>query len=138
MLQDWAGVSWMRRTHQNDLPPANLRLEWYRYRVARLIDDQGGHAGWIFVEPRPYSLQTGGHLWWRRWSAPRYAAFVSIIVPWHWLRATDEVIEPDILDAELDDWDAGRYEFDGQVFALEWLDDEESARLAASEFSFRL
>ncbi|NIH78002.1 hypothetical protein [Amycolatopsis viridis] len=63
---------------------------------------------------------------------------MSIIVPWHWLRATDEVIEPDILDAELDDWDAGRYEFDGQVFALEWLDDEESARLAASEFSFRL
>jgi hypothetical protein len=48
--------------------------------------------------------------------------------------ATDTLSAPEDLDAGLDDWDAGRFRFAGQLLTLRWLDPDESARVAHSEW----
>jgi hypothetical protein len=54
-----------------------------------------------------------------------------------WLEIfSDTIVDAEDLEAELDDWDAGRIEFVGQTFALEWLGPDESRKLVVSEFGF--
>lgn len=88
------------------------------------------------VEPEVEWTQVDGALWWRRWSVPRYAAHVWMALPWLEMPVTDSIVgeEFGFLDAELDDWDAGRFMLHGEILALEWLSPEESRRLAATEF----
>ena len=88
------------------------------------------------MDPEVLGTHVGGALWWRRWSAPRSAAHVWMALPWLGLPVTDSIVgeEFGFLEAELDDWDAGRFMLHGETLALEWLSPEESRELAVTEF----
>ncbi|AIJ26850.1 hypothetical protein [Amycolatopsis methanolica] len=88
----------------------------------------------ILVEPEVWWTQVGGALWWRRWSAPRYAAHVWMALPWLEIPFTDTFVDDGILEDELDDWDAGRFMLQGETLAVEWLSPKESRELAITEF----
>ncbi|NIH86595.1 hypothetical protein [Amycolatopsis granulosa] len=114
-------------------PPDNRRLERYRRRAGRVHRGSGG-AGLIFVEPEVRWTQVGGALWWRRWSAPHYAAHLWMALPWLGVSVTDTIVDARFLEAELADWDAGRFALHCESLAVEWLSLEESRELARIEF----
>ncbi|TVT57408.1 hypothetical protein FNH05_07470 [Amycolatopsis rhizosphaerae] len=87
----------------------------------------------ILVEPEVCWTQVGGALWWRRWSAPRYAAHVWMVLPWLAIPLTDLIIDDGLGDT-LDDWDAGRFTWAGETLDVEWLSPRESRELVATEF----
>jgi hypothetical protein len=122
---------------QDAEPPLPSRLAAYADRVAEILND-GQPAGFMLVEPEAYATQIGGALWWRRWSAFRWAAHL-----WLDLRgldlgvdATDTLIAPEDLEAELNEWDASRFTFAGQLVTLRWLEADESARIAQAEWGY--
>ncbi len=116
-------------------PPLPSQLAAYANRVAEISQD-GRPVGFMLVEPEAYAEQVGGALWWRRWSEMRWAAHVWLNLPGLdvGVDATDTLIAPEDLEAELDDWDAGRFTFAGQLVTLRWLDADESARVAEAEW----
>jgi hypothetical protein len=116
-------------------PPVPSRLAAYANRVAEILKN-GRPAGFMLVEPEAYAEQVGGALWWRRWSEFRWAAHVWLNLPGLdvGVDATDTLIAPGDLEAELEDWDASRFTFAGQLVPLRWLDADESARVAAAEW----
>lgn len=79
--------------------------------------------------------QTGGYLWWRRWSDPYVSADV-------WVRAegvgeayTDAWASGDHLDEELDHWDSGELTVGpGIRHAVRWLDHQTSVAIARQLF----
>ncbi|MCK9904214.1 hypothetical protein MXD63_29725 [Frankia sp. Cpl3] len=101
--------------------------------MARIRDGEDD-AGLLLVRPTLWSQRAGGALWWRRWSDPRHAATLDLYLPSSGLPFTDSVVAPDDLPEELDDWDAGRFRFVGEIFTLHWLDENESRRLATEQF----
>lgn len=110
------------------------RLGPYRRRAGR-ITDSTGCSGLIYVGVSVICTQVGGHLWWRRWSASR--EFVMLFMDYPDGRFDDAFLVED-LDAEIDTWQHG--EFLGHPFRddeeptryrLEWLDDQETARVRA-------
>ncbi|MGN6333320.1 MAG: hypothetical protein ACTHOD_17025 [Motilibacteraceae bacterium] len=105
------------------------RLERYRDRVGRLQRD-GQDVGLVLVQVAPYAEQTGGRLWWRRWSPARDALGLLTILDG---RISDHFLADDIA-TELDAYDAGRFEYLGERFCVVWLDRQESARLRVDEF----
>lgn len=131
------------------IPPMPSRLAVYANRVAEISRDRQP-VGFVLVQPEPCAMQVGGALWWRRWSEFRWAAHLWITFPDFGLdgeqprmawservsdfRATDTIVSPEDLDAELDDWDANRFMFVGEQLALRWLDADESARVALAEW----
>ncbi len=112
---------------------AGPRLERYSHRVARICDGPV-EIGLLLVVPEVYSEQTGGALWWRRWSAGRHAAMLYLVLPGTEISFTDTIVLPDDLPKELDDWDLGRLRFVGEIYHLRWLDERESRRLAVEKF----
>jgi hypothetical protein len=123
-------VPWSPR---RDPVPADPRLERYRRRAARIRRGRDD-VGLLLVLPEVYWEQTGGALWWRRWSAGRHAALLYVFLPESGLPFTDELVVPDDLAGELDDWDAGRFRLAGETYAVQWLDEGESRRLAFERF----
>lgn len=117
-------------------PPVPPRLAAYAHRVAEMLTD-GRPVGFLLVEPETYTEQVGGALWWRRWSEVRWAAHLWLTLPGLNLGvdATDTLIAPEDLAGELDDWDAGRFTFGGQLATLRWLDANESARVTKAEWN---
>lgn len=108
------------------------RLDPYRNRVAAVRSDDGQLCGHLFVKTDFMHEQVGGHLWWRRWSAPEEfavcylnAADADSPLP----EFTDFWVTPDALDDELADWAAARMTYVGETYALSWLSAEESAQL---------
>ncbi|WP_328989005.1 hypothetical protein OG394_22530 [Kribbella sp. NBC_01245] len=95
-------------------------------------------------------MQVGGALWWRRWSESRWTAHLWLTFPdldpngeeprMAWservsdFSATDTIVSPEDLGAELDDWDANRFRLVGEQLVLRWLDADESARVALAEW----
>jgi hypothetical protein len=55
-------------------------------------------------------------------------------LPWLEIPFTDAVVDDELLEDELDDWDAGRFMLQGEILALEWLTPKESRELAVTEF----
>ena len=117
-------------------PPLPSRLAPYANRVAEMLQD-GRPVGVMLVEPEAYAEQIGGALWWRRWSEFRWA--VHLWLNFHSLDfdidATDALVAPEDLEAELDDWDANRFSFAGHLTTLRWLDADESAHVAKTEWN---
>ncbi|WP_344232508.1 hypothetical protein [Kribbella hippodromi] len=107
------------------MPP---RLATYALRTADL-SQAGRPVGTLLVEPELYTEQTSGALWWRRWSQPQWAAHLWLDLPGLHLEvdATDTLIAPGDLEAELDDWDANRFTFAGQSLTLHWRPSTELA-----------
>ncbi len=123
-------VSWRPR---REPIPADPRLERFRHRVARIWLAQD-EVGLLLVLPEVYRTQTGGALWWRRWSEGRHGALLFLSLPQSGLPFTDTFVAPDDLADELDDWDAGCFRFIGETYALQWLGDHDSRRLASEWF----
>jgi hypothetical protein len=121
----------------HDPLPAHPRLQRYAHRVAEVWRGQD-EVGVLLVLPDAYWERTSGALWWRRWSAGRHAALLYLWLPCWGRPFTDAFVAPDDLAAELDGWDAGRFQFDGATYALTWLDEDESRRLAAERFGVEI
>lgn len=122
----WPTVPWNPDFSDHRAGP---RLEHYRDRVGRLYRD-GQDAGLVLVQVTAWAEQTGGRLWWRRWSPPREALGLLTILDG---RFSDHVLADDVAD-ELDAYDEGRFEHVGETLSVVWLDREESSRLRVEEF----
>jgi hypothetical protein len=68
--------------------------------------------------------QTGGHLWWRRWSDAHEVPHGYVIFADGGF--DDWLVGPDMLDEELADWSQNRLRYTGELLEVEWLDDEAS------------
>jgi hypothetical protein len=109
------------------------RLGRYSWRVTRICDGTD-EVGLLLVVPEVYSEITGGALWWRRWSESRHAAMLYLVLPGWEFEFTDTIVLPDDLPEEVDNWDLGRLSLFGETYALRWLDEGESRRLASDWF----
>jgi hypothetical protein len=121
-----------RRPRLEPLAP-DPRLARYSHRVAQILDGSNP-VGHLLVVPDVYSLQTGGALWWRRWSEGRHGAMLHLALPGAKFPFTDTIVMPDDLAEELDDWDRDRFQYLGKTYDLRWLDDSESRSLAIDQF----
>jgi hypothetical protein len=99
------------------------RFDPYRERAGRLFSDEH-EAGFVFVRLTSAVIQLGGVLWWRRWSAPYEVVQEYYALSTGWF--TDTVTDADDLADEVLDWSAGRLNLGGELYRVEWLDDEES------------
>lgn len=106
------------------------RFDRYRERVGRLFRDEM-EVGLVLVEVEPYAEQVAGHLWWTRWDTSRDVLWLWTLVDG---KFSDTVVPDDAADAELRDYDAGRFQHYGDSLRVMWTDDEESRRLRATEF----
>jgi hypothetical protein len=105
------------------------RFDRYRDRVGRLFREDK-EVGLILVRVEAYTEQVGGFLWWRRWK-PSWDAL------WLWLIVDEQFSDTwmtDGLDDELGAFDEGRFSYCGEMLAVRWTDEEESAALRASAF----
>ena len=81
----------------------------------------------IFVQVDSLRTQRSGHLWWRKWSEPQEFVVLHIVMDdgtydeaWLW---------GDSLEDELHEWSSGTFVYQGNEFALQWLDAIESVAL---------
>lgn len=125
-------MTWNPSHIEPSMPP---RLAVFAKQVAEVLKD-GLPAGFLLVEPESYAEQVGGVLWWRRWSEYRWAAHLWLKVPGLDLGVdvTDSVVAPEDLEGELDDWEADRFVFVGELLSLRWLGAEQSAKVTAAEW----
>ncbi|GAA1121692.1 hypothetical protein [Citricoccus alkalitolerans] len=106
----------------------------YRRRAGRITAPDGS-TGLIYINVSVICTRLGGHLWWRRWSAPQ--EFVMLFVDCPDGLFDDAWLDGEDLMSEIDTWQRG--EFHGHPYRddeptwyrLEWLNDEESARVRA-------
>ena len=108
---------------------ADPRLDGLRDRVA-VIRRQDAVVLHMLVRSDFTCTQTGGHLWWRRWSEPREFLVLlgedpeGQLVLDHWLEGDD-------LTDELVDWRQGRFRFRDECLDLVWVDGPEAAAIRA-------
>ncbi len=121
-----------RPPHDEPAPP-HPRLARYAGRVAEVLDDDR-LIGFLLVRQEAFSTQLGGALWWRRWSACRTGAEVCLTLPGLGVEFEDGLVDADVLDDVLDDWDADRFRFAGHSYSLRWLDGQTSRSVADAEF----
>ena len=76
--------------------------------------------------------QLGGHLWWRRWSAPREQ--VTGYLALNYGGFDDYVEDTDTVVEELEDWQRGLYRYRGLLLTVQWLDDESSLHARTHTF----
>ncbi len=99
------------------------RFDPYRERAGAL-SEEGEDFGVVYLRMDVLWWQTGGRLWWRKWSAPREAVHGYIVFAGGGF--DDFFQEADALVDKLDDWQAGRFPYRGEILRVRWLDDEES------------
>jgi hypothetical protein len=130
MLEQGASVCWQ-------VPPpdpaglADRRLDVYRSRYARVVDDGVAH-GYLGTFVQTWWTRQGP--WWRRrWTNPRELP--------HWLWVTDAglvddgVVLEEHLDQELADWNASRFAYQGRYLRLHWLNDPEASAVRREYFA---
>src|SRR5262245_50862634 len=89
------------------------RLDPYRDRAALVSDDEGA-VGRMYVQVQTRWHETGGRLWWRRWSPP-YEVPYGLIEFEDGGGFDDWLCRPEDLDQELADWAQSRFRYRGQV-----------------------
>jgi hypothetical protein len=105
----------------DDRPPLNPRAEACRDQAARL--HRGRRSVVLYCRVDTEWTRLGGHLWWRRWSAPRYR------LEQHWLEdgeSNNFVTSGEALERALDDLDRGLYVLQGESWRVQWLDEHDS------------
>lgn len=88
-------------------------------------------VGLVLVLVQAHAEQVSGHLWWRRWRPARDALALWTIVDGHF---SDHWVG-DRLDEELETYDQGRFDFNGEELGVRWASVEESAQLRLSAFA---
>jgi hypothetical protein len=110
--------SWTPPLHES--PPPDDRVEACRDRAAELRDAHGRRAQLYCRIDTGWTL-TGGHAWWRRWSAPHHQ------LEGLWFEddepAAEFVCSGEELAATLDDLDRGVIVFQGAEWQVQWMDD---------------
>lgn len=103
-------------------------LDPFRGRAGR-ITNAHGRTGVIFVESSGLLAGPGGHLWWRRWSALH--EFVILHVEYSDGRFDEFWLEDEELDEEIKAWERNEFHHRprNDVYQVEWLEDDESARV---------
>ena len=104
-------------------PLRDERVEACRDRGAHLQHADGRQAV-LYCRVDTGWTCTGGHLWWRRWSAPHYR------LEGLWFE-DDDVVNDFILFGErlaetLDDLDRGVFVFVGEQWKVRWMDADAS------------
>lgn len=128
-----------KRNSRGWKPPADLpsipnpRIDPFRDRAGALTRlDDGSAAGQVYIEVEQVSAQLGGGLWWRRWGPWRDSLLIYVEIG-------DEIDDISIgephIDDEIDEWRTGRFSHGDDEYAVEWLDDTETARVR-TEFGF--
>lgn len=106
------------------------RFDRYRERVGRLFRGED-EVGFVLVEVEPYAEQVGGHLWWSRWDTSRDVLWLWTIVDGAF---SDTLLPEDAADEELQNYDAGLFEYYGEQLRVLWTDEPESRHLRSTEF----
>ncbi|GIE85475.1 hypothetical protein [Actinoplanes regularis] len=107
------------------------RLDPYRER-AGLLSAEGDDFGIIYLRIETCWWQTGGRLWWRRWSEPREQVHGYIVLT---SGGFDDFVEDaDTIADELDSWQDGRFPYRDEVLQVRWLDDEGSRHARVATF----
>ncbi len=110
-------------------------MDRYAFRAGELHSLDGELTGYALVLPMAWWTQTGGHLWWRRWSNPYVVADVWITAEGVEPSYTDAWMSGDVLDDELDLWDGGHMTVgEGARQTVRWLDEQASGRVARRVF----
>ncbi|GIF04734.1 hypothetical protein [Actinoplanes siamensis] len=107
------------------------RLDPYRERAGALFD-QGEQIGVVYLRIDTFWRQTGGHLWWRRWSEP--SEQVQGYIEFNGGGFDDFYQDAGTMVAEIGDWGHGRFPYRGEALQVRWLDDEESRQVRVSTF----
>jgi hypothetical protein len=105
-------------------------MDRYRNRVGRLYRD-GTEVGLVLVTTEPFSITTGGYLWWRRWGQTHDILWLWTLIDG---KVSDHVLHEDATDAELADYDLGRFAYYGESLRVDWVSQDESASLRARHF----
>ncbi len=104
-------------------PPCDERIEACRDRGAHLQHADGRRAA-LYCRVDTGWTCTGGHLWWRRWSAPHYR------LEGLWFEdddlVSDFVTDGQDLLATLGDFDRGVLVLVGERWQVRWMDDDVS------------
>lgn len=108
----------------------DARFDRYRDRVGRLFRG-AAEVGLVLVEVEAVCEQVGGHLWWRRWGPTQDTLWVWTLVDGS---PSDTLVPDEASQAELDAYDAGRFDHDGEALRVVWTDRAESAHLRAAYF----
>jgi hypothetical protein len=117
-------------------PPPNLRptdadLAPYVDRAAVLTRD-GARIGTLFLRAEECWLHVGGHLWWKKWSAPYTVVHGSMLFDNGDYQ--DWQLDPEVWRAELPLWRAGRMPWLGQELSVHWVDDHASLAIRREHF----
>lgn len=78
----------------------------------------------LYVRVETWSASTSGHVWCRRWSEPYEVAHGYMLFTDG--EFTDWLTDREELSRDLHDWSRNRLRYVGEVFDVEWLDDEAS------------
>jgi len=125
-------MSW--RPSRTALPPAH-RVDRYAFRAGDLSRPGDPTTSYALVLPMIVWTQTGGHLWWRRWSDPYVEVEVWISADWVQEAYADGWWRRDVLDEELGLWESGQMTVGNETRrAVRWLDEQTSARVARQVF----
>jgi hypothetical protein len=110
-------------------------VDRYAFRAGELRLLDGEVTGYALVLPMAWWTQTGGHLWWRRWSDPYVVVDVWVSAEGVEAPYTDAWMSGDVLAEELDLWEGGQLTVgNGVRQAVRWLDNQTSARVARQAF----
>lgn len=101
-------------------------LHPYRSRAGRLtrLDDRSP-AGFLCVEIEQTTSKVGGALWRRRWE-PWYDTIVGFLLISEEREEFFDMTHEEVRE-RVRQWPAGRFDR-GEEYAIEWLDDAETAR----------
>jgi hypothetical protein len=116
---------------RNELDP---RLDPYRNRMAALLRHHQTVGHVLFLTER-WSIQLGGILWWRRWSADRELA--QPLVTMGRGDIFDQPLDEPELTLELDAWARNEFPLVGELLELQWLTTEEAVVAAPAVFGMK-
>lgn len=108
------------------------RLDPDRERVARLNRD-GDHRGFLLVSVEQVWDRLGGRWWWTSWSPWREFVIAEVVFTDDYPPDDNFWVDQD-LDAELARWRHGDFRYLTGPFTMEWLNAEESLKVAQEVF----
>jgi hypothetical protein len=106
------------------------RLSAYHGAVARLFRGSE-EIGLLLVRVEPHAQIRSGRLWWRRWAPSEDLPWLYMIVDGTF---NDSVLFADEIEDEVRDWEAGRFQYRGEVLLAQWVPPAEAAHLRRTQF----
>ncbi|MDX6208672.1 MAG: hypothetical protein QOE24_1063 [Frankiales bacterium] len=118
----------MPRKPDWSLHQPNHRLDEYRERVARLFRDED-EVGTLLVKVQLFAIRASGRLWWKQWGPSHDVLWLWSVVDG---RFVDSMGPANAVDEELQEFEAGRFHYFGEVLRTQWLSGVEAEKLRQS------